>query len=137
MSSEYNYDDQGQFFPYFVLTIAGLITGPLTYNILKPSTKLEQTAARIETDFRPKDDDLIQVQKRRQRRKERKVKRMIVAAIGYAIMAYMIYLIIVTQRTIPKLWDPYEILGVSRVCHGRTAPRGAVHELTRHAAESR
>lgn len=29
-------------------------------------------------------------------------------------MAYMIYLIIVTQRIIPKLWDPYVILDISR-----------------------
>jgi translocation protein SEC63 len=36
--------------------------------------------------------------------------------LGYAFMAYMVYLIAVTQRTVPKLWDPYDILGVSRVC---------------------
>ena len=29
---------QGQFFPFFILTISGLITLPLTYNLLKPST---------------------------------------------------------------------------------------------------
>lgn len=28
---------QGQFFPYFILTIAGLITVPLSYSLLKPS----------------------------------------------------------------------------------------------------
>lgn len=30
-------------------------------------------------------------------------------------MAWMIYLIIVTARTVPKIWDPYDILGISRV----------------------
>lgn len=30
-------------------------------------------------------------------------------------MAYMVYLIIVTARTIPKIWDPYDVLGVARV----------------------
>lgn len=30
-------------------------------------------------------------------------------------MAYMVYLIVVTARTTTKLWDPYDILGVSRV----------------------
>jgi hypothetical protein len=35
--------------------------------------------------------------------------------LGYAVIAYMVYLIIVTARLTPKIWDPYEILGVSRV----------------------
>ena len=114
-STDYNYDEQGQFFPFFILTLTGLVTVPITYNVLKASTKIENTAPRIQSDFRIKDDDLIQAQKKRQRRTERKTKRIITAVVGYAVMAYMIYLIYVTARTIPKIWDPYEILGVSRV----------------------
>jgi preprotein translocase subunit Sec63 len=37
MSTEYNYDDQGQFFPFFFVTVAGLVTLPVTYSLLKPS----------------------------------------------------------------------------------------------------
>jgi translocation protein SEC63 len=114
-STDYNYDEQGQFFPFYILTIAGLITFPITYNILKPSTKIENTAPRIQSDFQIKDEDLIQAQKKRQRRTERKTKRIVTVVIGFAVMAYMIYLIHVTARTVPKIWDPYEILGVSRV----------------------
>lgn len=113
-STDYNYDEQGQFFPFFILTLTGLVTLPLSYNILKPSTKIETTAPRIHSDFRIKDDDLIQAQKKKQKRTERKTKRIIAAVIGYAAMAYMVYLIYVTKRTIPKIWDPYDILGVSR-----------------------
>lgn len=113
-SSDYNYDDQGQFFPFFMLTMVGLVTLPLTYNVLKPSTDLEQTAARIKSDFKPKHDDLIEAQRRKQKRRNRKTKRIIAIILGYAFMAYMIYLIVVTQRTVPKLWDPYDILGVKR-----------------------
>ncbi|KAL2434641.1 Translocation protein sec63 [Exophiala dermatitidis] len=113
-SSDYNYDDQGQFFPFFMLTMAGLVTVPLTYNILKPSTDLEQTAARIQSDFKPKHDDLIESLRKRRKRKNRKTKRIIAVILGYAFMAYMIYLIAITQRTAPKMWDPYDILGVSR-----------------------
>ena len=43
------------------------------------------------------------------------MKRIVAVAIGYAVMGWMIYLIIVTQRTVPKIWDPYDILGISRV----------------------
>ena len=115
MSSDYNYDDQGQFFPFFMLTMAGLVTIPLTYNVLKASTDLEQTADRIKSDFKPKNVDLIESQRKKRKRRNRKTKRIITVVLGYAFMAYMIYLISVTQRTVPKLWDPYDILGVSRV----------------------
>jgi preprotein translocase subunit Sec63 len=30
-------------------------------------------------------------------------------------MALMAYLIVVTARTIPKIWNPYDILGISDV----------------------
>ncbi|EXJ87260.1 translocation protein SEC63 [Capronia epimyces CBS 606.96] len=113
-SSDYNYDDQGQFFPFFMLTMVGLVTVPLTYNVLKASTDLEQTAARVQSDFKPKNDDLIEAQRRRRKRKNRKTKRIIAVVVGYAFMAYMIYLIAIIQRTIPKMWDPYDVLGVSR-----------------------
>ena len=61
MSTDYNYDEQvccpfcaeigncplilvqGQFFPYFILTIAGLITVPLSYSLLKPSKGVNTT----------------------------------------------------------------------------------------------
>ena len=118
--TDYNYDDNGQFFPFFILTLTGLVTFPLTYNVLKKNEEIENTAPRIKSDFKPKDDDLIQAQRRVQKRKEFKTKRTVAAVLGYLIMAWMVYKIIVTQRILPKIWDPYEILGLSRV----GAPQG-------------
>ncbi|KAL2843129.1 Sec63 Brl domain-containing protein [Aspergillus pseudoustus] len=114
MSTEYTYDEQGQFFPYFIITLTGLVTLPLTYNLLKPSKELENTAPRINSDFKPQHEDLIEAQKRKRLRKERRIKRIVTVILGYAVIAYMVYLIIVTARSTPKIWDPYEILGVSR-----------------------
>ncbi|KAI9369594.1 Sec63 Brl domain-containing protein [Aspergillus egyptiacus] len=114
MSTDYTYDEQGQFFPYFVLTLTGLVTLPLTYNLLKPPKELENTAPRIRTDYKPEHEDLIEAQKRKRLRKERRVKRIVTVIVGYLVMAYMAYLIVVTARTAPKIWDPYEVLGVSR-----------------------
>ncbi|KMU82556.1 hypothetical protein CIHG_00338 [Coccidioides immitis H538.4] len=113
-SKDYNYDEQGQFFPFFILTLTGLVTLPLTYTLLKPVKGLETSAPRIQSDFKPYHANLIEGQKQKLLRKERRIKRIITVFAGYAIMAYMIYLIIVTQRTIPKIWDPYDILGISR-----------------------
>ncbi|KAI9761918.1 MAG: secretory subunit [Candelina submexicana] len=114
MSTDYTYDEQGQFFPFFILTISGLVTLPLTYSLLTPSQELENTAPRIHSDFRPRDADLIEGQIKKQKRRERRLKRIITAAAGWLMMGYMIYLIMVTARSIPKIWDPYDILGISR-----------------------
>ncbi|KAI9811039.1 MAG: secretory subunit [Thelocarpon impressellum] len=114
MSTDYNYDDQGQFFPFFILTISGLVTLPLTYSLLKPSKDLENTAPRIQSDYKPPHADLIDGQKRKQWRRERRLKRIATALLGWASMGWMIYLIMVTARTVPKLWDPYDILDISR-----------------------
>ncbi|MCJ1470202.1 secretory subunit [Pseudocyphellaria aurata] len=114
MATDYAYDEKGQFFPFFILTISGLVTFPLTYSLLKPSKELENTAPRIKSAFKPRDEDLIQGQKRKQWRRERRLKRIITVIVGYVMMAWMIYLIIVTARTVPQIWDPYNILEISR-----------------------
>lgn len=46
------------------------------------------------------------------------MKRIVTVILGYATIAWMIYLIIVTARTVEKVWDPYDILGISRVSTG-------------------
>ncbi|KAJ5204801.1 uncharacterized protein N7498_005680 [Penicillium cinerascens] len=114
MSSDYTYDEQGQFFPFFILTLSGLVTLPLTYNLLRPSKELENTAPRIKSDFKPQHADLVEAQKRKRLRKERRIKRIITVILGYVVMAWMVYLIMVTARTTTKVYDPYDILGVSR-----------------------
>ena len=114
MSSDYNYDSEGQYFPFFMLTIVSLITIPLTYNVLKASDELEQTGERVQSDFKPKDADIIAAQKKKQRRKERKLKRIIAVVFGWASMFYLAYLVYNSEQERPKMWDPYTILGVSR-----------------------
>jgi len=112
--TDYNYDEQGDFFPFFILTVTSLITIPVTYSLLKPSKELENTAPRIKTDFKPEHVDLIDGQRKKQKRRERRLKRGIVSLGGWTIIGLMIYLIIVTVRTVTKIWDPYEVLGVAR-----------------------
>ncbi|QDS77496.1 hypothetical protein FKW77_000226 [Venturia effusa] len=113
-STDYTYDAQGQFFPYFVLTITALVTIPTTVSWLRPSKDLENTAPRIHSDYRPEHANIIASLKAKQKRRERKIKRAIVSIGGWLIIASMVYLIIVTARTITKIWDPYDVLGISR-----------------------
>jgi translocation protein SEC63 len=112
--TDYTYDEQGQFFPYFIITLTSFVTIPVTYSWLKPSKELENTATRINSDFKPQHADLIEGQRKKQKRRERRLKRMLFSVIGWALIAYMAYLMAVTARTAPKIWDPYDVLGVSR-----------------------
>ncbi|GAM87449.1 hypothetical protein ANO11243_054740 [Dothideomycetidae sp. 11243] len=114
MSTDYSYDDQGQFFPFFFVTLSALVVIPVTYSVLKPSTELESTAPKISSSFKPKDGDLVEGQKRRQKKKQRKLKRMLLAVVGWAFIAINVYLMVNTTRIAPKLWDPYEILDIGR-----------------------
>lgn len=83
--------------------------------VVDHGTDIEDTAPRIKADFRPTDDALIQGQKRKQWRRERRLKRIITVAIGWFTIALMMYLIAVTKTTVAKIWDPYDILEISRV----------------------
>ncbi|KAF2194419.1 DnaJ-domain-containing protein [Zopfia rhizophila CBS 207.26] len=122
--TDYNYDEQGQFFPYFILTVTSLVTIPVTYSFLKPSKELENTATRIESDFKPEHADLIEGQRKKQKRRERRLKRLLFSIAGWLIIAWMAYLMVVTAQTVPKIWDPYEVLGVSRSASDK--------QITRH-----
>ncbi|KAI0016932.1 protein translocation complex component [Xylariomycetidae sp. FL0641] len=113
MSSDYSYDEQGQFYPFFIFTLSTIVTLPLTYSLLKPSQDPEALAPRIKTSYKPEHADLIQAQRAAHKRKQRKVKRALAVVLGWAVMAGMLYLIITTQRTETKLWNPYDILGIS------------------------
>ncbi|OQE23680.1 hypothetical protein PENSTE_c008G07996 [Penicillium steckii] len=123
MSSDYTYDEQGQFFPFFILTLSGLVTLPLTYNLLRPSKDLENTAPRIKSDFKPQHADLVEAQKRKRLRKERRIKRIITVILGYVVMAWMAYLILVTAKTSTKVYDPYDVLGISRTADEKAISR--------------
>ncbi|KAF5026285.1 hypothetical protein F66182_1635 [Fusarium sp. NRRL 66182] len=112
MSSDYSYDEQGQFFPFFILTLTGLVTAPLTYSLLRPSSDQDALAPRIKTDFKSEHAATVESLKTAQKRSQWRVKRAISVVIGWAVMAGMVYLILVTQRTVPKLYNPYDILGI-------------------------
>lgn len=78
-------------------------------------TELENTGTTIESNFAPEHADLIQGQRKKQKRAERRTKRGLLMLGGWSLNALMMYLIWVTARTVTKIWDPYEVLGVSRV----------------------
>lgn len=106
---------QAQFFPFFILTLTGLVTIPLTYSLVRPSSDDEKLAPRIQTTYKIKDAAVVGALQSAQKRKQRRVKRTVVALAGWGLMAFMVYLIMVTQPLVMKIWNPYDILGISEV----------------------
>ena len=73
---------------------------------------IENTAPRIKSDYRAPQHDLIDQQKKKQWRQERRLKRIITVGLGYLTMAIMLYLIKVTEAERPTIWNPYDILNI-------------------------
>lgn len=106
---------QAQFFPYFILTLSGLVTLPLTYTLLRRSTDDDALAPRIKSDYKHKDADVVSGLRSAQKRKQRMFKRALVAMGGWGMMAFMGYLIMTTTPLEAKIWNPYDILGIEDV----------------------
>ncbi|WQF76430.1 Putative DnaJ domain, Sec63 domain, immunoglobulin E-set, C2 domain superfamily [Colletotrichum destructivum] len=113
MSSDYSYDAEAQFYPFFILAISSIITLPLGYTLVFPSKDIEAKAPRIQSDFKPEHVDLIDKQRKAHQKKQRRIVRVIAVFVGLAVMAGMIYLIIHTKTVTQKIWNPYDILGIS------------------------
>ena len=88
---------------------------PTPHSLSDTYAELENTGTTIESNFAPEHADLIQGQRKKQKRAERRTKRGLLMLGGWSLNALMIYLIWVTARTVTKIWDPYDVLGVSRV----------------------
>lgn len=113
MSSDYSYDTEGQFFPFFVLTLTGLVTLPLTYTLVRPSTTDENVAPVIKTDYKTQNADVVESLRSADKKKQRRVGRALFVVAGWIVMAGMAYLIMTTKASVPKIWNPYDILGIS------------------------
>ncbi|TLS30936.1 hypothetical protein PpBr36_03704 [Pyricularia pennisetigena] len=113
MSSDYSYDETGHLWPFFVFTLTTIVTLPLTYALVNRSRDPAAKFPRIKTEYKPKHGDLVQAQKSADKRKNRTLGLTLFVLGGWAVMGYMLYLISVTEAPVNKLWNPYDILGLS------------------------
>ncbi|KAL1901268.1 secretory subunit [Ceratocystis pirilliformis] len=113
MSSEYSYDEDLQFFPFFAGAAAAIVAIPLTINLFSSSQDISATTPHIVTDFKAEHHDMIQGLRVLQKRKKRKVKTALVAILAWAAVAVSVYLI--STRKVQddvELYNPYDILGL-------------------------
>ncbi|KAK3944286.1 hypothetical protein QBC46DRAFT_374902 [Diplogelasinospora grovesii] len=112
MSTDYAYDEEGHLWPFFIFTIALIATLPLTYMLIKRSRDPAAAFKRIQTNHKHEHTSLIESLRTQEKRKDRKLWLMLSVAVGWAVMAYMLYLINTTDVPAQKLWNPYEILNI-------------------------
>src|SRR4051812_30284661 len=112
MSADYTYDEEGYLWPFFVFTLAFIITLPLTFLVVKRSRDPAASFARIHTDFKHAHTDTINALRKQEKRKDRKLWLIVAVAAGWAVMAYMLYLIQTTEAPVHKIWNPYDILNI-------------------------
>ncbi|ODQ55384.1 DnaJ-domain-containing protein [Saitoella complicata NRRL Y-17804] len=106
--SEYSYDEEGNYFPFFVLTFLGLVLVPLTYTSL--FRKKVERPAQVNCNC-----DACVRKKSALAKQDSRIKfgkRFFALAAGWALFAWMAYRV-ANQKFESKHWDPYEILGIS------------------------
>ena len=113
MSTDYAYDEEGYLWPFFVFTLTFIITLPLTYLLVKRSRDPAASFPRIQSDFKHAHADTVDSLRKQEKRKDRKLWLVLAVVTGWAIMGYMLYLIQTTEAPVHKLWNPYDILGIS------------------------
>lgn len=103
--------------PFFAFTVTAITTVPATYFLLKGSINdPSKLFPRVQTDYKPKHADLVAAQRSKDRKQNRRVGLTLFVLLGWAVMAYTLYLIhYVETPAVQRLWNPYDILGISEV----------------------
>ncbi|KAL2133687.1 hypothetical protein VTI74DRAFT_1915 [Chaetomium olivicolor] len=112
MSTDYAYDEEGYLWPFFVFTLALIITVPLTYLLVKRSRDPAASFPRVHTSYKHAHSDTVESLRKQEKRKDRKLWLILAVIAGWAVIGYMLYLIQTTEAPTHKLWNPYDILNI-------------------------
>ncbi|KAL1894217.1 secretory subunit [Sporothrix stenoceras] len=114
MAVDYDYDETGDLWPFFVFTLAVIITLPLTYVLLKGLGNPAAVFPRVQSKFRHGHSDLVDAERAKYRRQQRRLGLILAVAVGWATMGYMLYLIQFAEvAKVERIWNPYDILGIA------------------------
>lgn len=118
-------DAEGNLWPFFAFTVTSIATLPLTYVLARSwlNDPFKQFT-RIQTDYKPKHGEIVESQKAKEHnRGRRRWGLMLFVLVGWAIMVYTAYLIYYVEVPVEKrIWNPYDILGISEVCAAALSP---------------
>ncbi|EFX00369.1 protein translocation complex component [Grosmannia clavigera kw1407] len=124
MSSSYAYDETGQLWPFFAFTLSTIITVPLSYILVSRVGNPAAAFPRIQTDYRPPQASIIDAERAKYRRKQRRIGLILAVVAGWAVMAYTMYLISIAEAPEEqRVWNPYDILGIADSATEKTIKR--------------
>ncbi|EMR09310.1 hypothetical protein PNEG_02269 [Pneumocystis murina B123] len=109
--SQYNYDEEGHFFPFVVLTFLIIILIPITFSFLYVEYKKDKEYCCL-CDFCKEKNKILHEYRKRTILKPKISKKAIFISVGWCLVGYVIYQIS-SIKVEHKIWDPYEILGIS------------------------
>lgn len=112
--SRYSYDEKSELWPYFALTLVGVVVVPATIVTIKNGLGRD-LEDRIVTGFSPENAGEIEKFKSKQKRSSIFTRNNVLLLLGWAFIAFLVQIILDQQslQTDQKVFDPYEILGVS------------------------
>uniref|UniRef100_A0A060T3K6 ARAD1A16566p n=1 Tax=Blastobotrys adeninivorans TaxID=409370 RepID=A0A060T3K6_BLAAD len=123
--SRYSYDEKAEVWPYFAVTLLSVVLVPTTVVNVRRLWRNDEAileaankkAVQLEESARPHNFEEIEKFKRKERRQSALSKTNVFIAVGWVLLAYFVHVIYVSQQAASgeerKLFDPYEILGVS------------------------
>src|ERR1041384_7096349 len=114
--SDYNYDEEGQLWPFFVFLLLLGSAVPLPGLLgSRPRAAKAVTQRPLQYTYQSDNAATVKAEKRSYQRAQRNIGLAITVVLLWAVMAYMLYLIRITPAPENKLWNPYDILGISEV----------------------
>ncbi|KAG5437408.1 hypothetical protein PCANB_000839 [Pneumocystis canis] len=108
--SQYNYDEEGHFFPFVLLTFLIIILIPITFPLFYSGHKDDLNTS-CYCEACKEQDRIIRECRKRTLKNPRIPKKIILIFAGWCLVAYILYQIS-TIKVNHKIWDPYEILGI-------------------------
>ncbi|KAI8923996.1 Sec63 Brl domain-containing protein [Entophlyctis helioformis] len=113
--AQYNYDETGAVFNFFLLTLLAMLLLPLTYySLVKPPVPSTNTKGSLLKS----DCDCDACAAKRSRLASQKSTgsvfslRLLLLLLGWSLFAFIVYKAFTTEIEETGIWDPYQILGV-------------------------
>jgi translocation protein SEC63 len=106
---QYQYDDSGSYFYYFLSSVLIIVLVPWTASILNPTPKVHKHGKLCHCDACKQRQNLIDVALKQ----ESKISwQHIILGLGWLVFCFSAFKAYTTPTGEVKLWDPFEILGI-------------------------
>ncbi|KAK9466937.1 hypothetical protein V1512DRAFT_225130 [Lipomyces arxii] len=112
--ARYSYDENGEVWPYFAVTLVSLVLFPSTWKATMKVARNETQKVHPEKNYKPENYDYVEKFRKKNSKSKIFTKTNFVLALGWGVLLFLAYYIHTQESPEDvKRFDPYEILGVS------------------------